>query len=65
MLTETNVNPTGTGQQGAGSPAGVKKDIPIHVEGGEPVDKVEHAADKAAKKGFERQQREDPTVFTK
>jgi hypothetical protein len=65
MRTETNVNPTGTGQEGAGRPAGAQKDIPIHVDGGKPVDNVEHSADKAAKKGIERQHREDPTVFTK
>jgi hypothetical protein len=65
MKVETNVSPTGTGQQGAGAPAGTKKDIPVHVEGGKPIDKEEHLANKAAKKGMERQQREDPTVFTK
>jgi len=65
MTVETNVEPTGTGQQGAGSPAGTQKDIPIHIQGGKPVDKEEQIANRAAKKGMERQQREDPTVFTK
>jgi hypothetical protein len=65
MAIETKVNPTGTGQQGAGTPAGVEKEIPIHIEGGAPTDPVEHLANKAARRGLERQQHDDPTIFTK
>jgi hypothetical protein len=65
MPIETNVEPTGTGQQGAGAPAGIKQDIPIHIEGGKPVDTLDRAAGRAAIRGIERQHREDPTIFTK
>jgi hypothetical protein len=65
MLTETKVNPTGTGQQGAGSPAGANKDIPVHIEGGKPVDKIDQIANRAAHKANDRQQHDDATVFTK
>ncbi len=64
MSTDTSARPTGTGQAGAGTPAGVNKDIPIHIEG-EPHEQVNEVAGHAARKGFERQQREDPTEFTK
>jgi hypothetical protein len=66
MPIETNVKPTGTGQQGAGSPAGAKTDIPAQVSGGKPVDKMDNLANKFAKKGRERQHRENNlTPFTK
>ncbi|AXC15005.1 hypothetical protein ACPOL_5759 [Acidisarcina polymorpha] len=64
MATENNVDPAGTGQQGAGMPAGTQADIPVHIEG-EPEHKLEHSADHAARRGLERQHREDPTEFTK
>jgi len=64
MASETSVNPVGTGQSGAGVPAGAEKDIPVHLEG-EPEKKLDHVANRAAGKGFQRQQREDPTEFTK
>lgn len=65
MRTDTNVKPVGTGQQGAATPAGAKKDIPSHIEGQHPANKVEETANRAARKGVERQHREDPSVFTK
>jgi hypothetical protein len=65
MPIETSVEPTGTGQQGAGAPAGTTEEIPIHIEGGKPVDKVDQIADRASRKGMERQHREDPDIFTK
>jgi len=65
MSTDTSAEPTGTGQEGAGSPAGATKDIPIHIEGGKPVDKVEQIANRAAHKGLDRERNEDPSIFTK
>ena len=65
MSTDTSANPTGTGQQGAGLPAGATEDIPVHIEGGKPVDSMDHNADKLAHKGIDRQRHDDPTVFTK
>jgi len=65
MSTDTSAEPTGTGQAGAGSPAGATKDVPIHIEGGKPVDKVEEIANRAAHKGTDRQHNQDSTIFTK
>jgi hypothetical protein len=65
MATDTSAEPTGTGQEGAGTPAGVNKEVPIHIEGGKPVDKIEEIANHAAHKGLNREHREDPTIFTK
>jgi hypothetical protein len=59
-----NAKPVGTGQQGAGMPAGINQDTPIHTEG-KHVDKMDKVANRAAKKGIEREHREDPTPFTK
>ncbi len=64
MPIETNVEPVGTGVEGAGLPAGATKEIPVHLEG-EPERKLDHIANRAAIKGFQRQLREDPTEFTK
>ncbi len=64
MSIETNVEPVGTGQQGAVSPTVGKGDVPVHLEG-QPDKTLDHAADRAARKGIERQHREDPTEFTK
>jgi hypothetical protein len=65
MPTNSSAEPTGTGQEGAGTPAGANEEIPIHIEGGKPVDKLDQIANRAARKGEERQHREDPTIFTK
>ena len=65
MAIETNVKPIGTGQQGAGTPAGVDRDIPVHIEGEAPVDKLDQLADRAARKGLDRQHHDDPKIFTK
>jgi hypothetical protein len=65
MAIETNVDPVGTGQAGAGSPAGVNKEIPVHVEGHKPEDKLDQLADKSARRGIDRQHRQDSTEFTK
>jgi hypothetical protein len=65
MSTDTKAEPVGTGQAGAGAPAGVTKDVPIHIEGGKPVDKIEEVANRAAHKGIDRQHNEDSTIFTK
>jgi hypothetical protein len=62
-MSDTNVEPTGTGQEGAGTPAGVKKDIPIHLEG-QPIRKLDQVAGRAARRGLEREHREDATIFT-
>jgi hypothetical protein len=62
MTINTDVDPVGTGQQGAGSPFG--DDIKAHINE-KPLDKLDEAADHAARKGFERQQQEDPSIFTK
>jgi hypothetical protein len=64
MTIESTAVPAGTGQEGAPLPAGASKDIPIHLEG-EPSKRLEHLANKAASKGFDRQQSQDPTEFTK
>jgi hypothetical protein len=64
MTTEDNVAPTGIGQEGAGTPAGVQADIPIHEEG-KPVDKLDEIANRAARKGIDREHRGDATIFTK
>lgn len=64
MTTENDVAPTGTGEEGAGTPAGVNEDIPIHVDG-KPVDKLEELANRAARKGIDRAHRGDATIFTK
>ena len=64
MSTENDVAPTGTGQEGAGTPAGVNVDVPIHEEG-KPVDKLDEIANRAAHKGIDRLHRGDATIFTK
>jgi hypothetical protein len=64
MAIETNVAPTGTGQAGASTPVDANQDVPVHLNG-EPEKKLDHLANRAAGKGFARQQREDPTEFTK
>lgn len=64
MTIESTAVPVGTGQEGAPTPAGADKDIPVHLEG-EPSKRLEHLADKAASKGLNRQQKQDPTEFTK
>ena len=60
MTTENDVAPTGTGQEGAGTPAGVEKEIPV-----KPVDKLDQLANRAAHKGLDRQHNTDATIFTK
>jgi hypothetical protein len=65
MAIETSVEPAGTGQEGAGLPAGATREIPIQIEGGKPIDKIEQIANRAAHRGLDRQHREDPTEFTK
>jgi hypothetical protein len=55
MTTENDVAPTGTGQEGAGSPAGVNVEVPVHIEGKPPVDKLDRLANRAARKGVKRQ----------
>ncbi len=65
MTIENDVFPTGTGQESAGTPAGVTAEIPIHIEGGKPVDKLDQIANRAAHKGLDRQHHDDPTIFTK
>ncbi len=60
MMNENDVAPAGTGQEGAGTPAGVKQDIPV-----KPPDKVDQIANRAAQKGLNREHNSDPTVFTK
>ena len=64
MTTENDVAPTGTGQEGAGSPAGANVDVPVHV-GGKPVDKLDELANRAAHKGRDRENRGDAAIFTK
>jgi len=64
-MTDTGAEPTGTGQQGAGTPSGVTQEIPIHIEGGKHIDKLDQIANRASHKGVDRQHREDPTEFTK
>ncbi len=64
MTIENDVSPTGTGQAGAGTPAGVNADVPIHVDG-KPVDKLDELANRAAHKGVDREHRDDATIFTK
>jgi hypothetical protein len=64
-MTNTSSEPTGTGQQGAGTPSGVTEDIPVHIEGGKHIDKLDQIANRAAHKGLDRQQHDDPTEFTK
>ncbi len=67
MTKENDAAPIGTGQEGAGTPTGENVEIPIHIEG-EPKhdsDKLNKLADRAARKGSERQHRGDATIFTK
>jgi hypothetical protein len=64
MTTENNVSPTGTGQEGAGTPAGATADVPIHVDG-KPEDKLDELANRAAHKGLAREHSGDATIFTK
>ena len=64
MTIENDVAPTGTGQEGAGTPAGVRVEVPIHTEG-KPVDKLDQLANRAAHKGVDRQHNHDATIFTK
>jgi hypothetical protein len=65
MAIETNANPVGTGQEGAGTPVGANEEIPVHVEGHKPIDKLDQLANKSARKGIDRQHRQDSTEFTK
>jgi hypothetical protein len=65
MTTENNVAPTGTGQGGAGTPAGVNVEVPVHIEGKPPIDKLDQLANRAAHKGMDRQHNSDATIFTK
>jgi hypothetical protein len=64
MTIENNVVPTGTGQEGAGTPAGPSVDVPVQVDG-KPVDKLDELANRAAHKGLDREHRGDATIFTK
>lgn len=64
MTTKNDAAPTGTGQEGAGTPAGVKVEVPIHTEV-KPVDKLDQLANRASRKGFDREQKNDATIFTK
>jgi hypothetical protein len=64
MATEDDLAPTGTGQEGAGSPAGANVEVPVNVEG-KPVEKLDQLADRAARKGIDRVHRGDATIFTK
>ena len=64
MTIENDVAPTGTGQEGAGTPSGVNVDVPVHIDG-KPVDKLDQLANKAARKGLDREHRGDATEFTK
>jgi len=65
MAIDTKTKPIGTGQEGAGTPAGVNEENPVHIEGKQPVSKMDRLANRAARKGVERTHREDPMPFTK
>lgn len=60
MTTENDVSPTGTGQEGAGSPAGATVEVPV-----KPVDKLDQIANRSAHKGLDRELNNDATIFTK
>ena len=62
MKAESNAEPIGTGQEGAGSPAGAEVEVNIKKV---PLDKLDRLADRAARKGIDRQHRGDATIFTK
>ena len=66
MTKENDAAPIGTGQEGAGTPVGENVEIPVHIEG-EPheVSKLDQLANRAARKGSDRQHRGDATIFTK
>ena len=65
MTINPSEEPVGTGQEGAGTPAGVEKEIPVDIEGQQPENKMDRLANRAARKGIDRLQRNDPTPFTK
>jgi len=65
MTINPSEEPVGTGQEVAGTPAGVEKEIPVHIEGQHSENKMDKLANRAARKGLARQQRNDPTPFTK
>jgi hypothetical protein len=60
MKNENDVSPTGTGQEGAGTPTGVKAEAPA-----KPMDKLDRIAKRSAHKGRDRQHKGDATIFTK
>ncbi len=64
MTIKNDAAPTGTGQEGARTPAGVKVEVPIHTEG-KSTDKLDQLANRAARKGVKRQNKNDATIFTK
>ena len=65
MAINPSEEPVGTGQEGVGTPTGAEEEIPIHIEGQPPVDKMNRLANNMARKGIDRLQRNDPTPFTK
>ncbi len=65
MTINPSEEPVGTGQEGAGTPAGVEKEIPVDIEGQKPENKMDRLANRAARKGIDRLQRNDPMPFTK
>jgi hypothetical protein len=64
MMSENDIAPTGTGQEGAGTPTGATAEVPVHIDG-KPADKLDELANKAARKGLDRVHRGDATEFTK
>ncbi len=65
MAIETNENPVGTGQEGAGTPAGVNKETGVHIEGRKPISKLDQLAKKSSRRAKDRQHRQDSSEFTK
>jgi hypothetical protein len=68
MTIQSRVAPVGSGQEGAVPPTAAGDDIPVHIEGEQDnaaEKRLDQAANRAASQGINRQQREDPTEFTK
>jgi len=65
MAINPSEEPVGTGQEGAGTPAGVEKEIPVDIEGQQPENKMDQLASRMARRAIDRLQRNDPTPFTK
>jgi hypothetical protein len=64
MAIDDNAEPVGTGQEGAGSPL-PEEETSTPIKGSTPEQRIQEIANRQARRGFQRQTRQDPTPFTK